>query len=83
MTMTRLNMHEAKTHLSRYLAELDEQEVIILCNRNVPVAEIRLLPKPSKQNGSPCETIALRRSVSCDTVVGTPLRRQPPPRQPT
>ena len=47
--MIKLNIHEAKTHLSRYLAELDEQEVIILCNRNVPVAEIRLLPKPSKQ----------------------------------
>jgi len=43
--MTRLNIHEAKTHLSRYLAELGEDEVITLCNRNVPVAEIRALPK--------------------------------------
>ena len=44
MTMTRLNMHEAKTHLSRYLAELKEGETIILCRRNRPIAEIRALP---------------------------------------
>ena len=39
--MIRLNIHEAKTHLSRYLAGLKEGEVIILCRRNVPIAEIR------------------------------------------
>ena len=38
-----LNMHEAKTHLSRYVAELAAGERIILCNRNRPVAEIRPL----------------------------------------
>jgi len=44
--MIKLNIHEAKTHLSRYLVKLEEEgEVIILCRRNVPVAEIRpLLP---------------------------------------
>lgn len=41
MTMIRLNVHEAKTHLSRYLAMVEEGEVIILCRRNVPIAEIR------------------------------------------
>lgn len=41
----RLNIHEAKTHLSRHLAELAEGVVIVLCRRNVPIAEIRLLPK--------------------------------------
>ena len=40
MTMIRLNIHEAKTHLSRYLARLEEGETIILCRRNVPIAEI-------------------------------------------
>jgi len=44
MTMIKLNVHEAKTHLSRYLAELEEGEVIILCRRNVPIAEIRGIP---------------------------------------
>jgi len=47
--MIKLNIHEAKTHLSRYLAQLDEHEVIILCNRNVPIAEIRPLRKHVKE----------------------------------
>lgn len=42
--MIRLNIHEAKTHLSRYLKELERGETILLCRRNVPVAEIRQLP---------------------------------------
>lgn len=45
MTMIKLNVHEAKTHLSRYLKRLQEEgEVIVLCRRNVPIAEIRPLP---------------------------------------
>jgi len=39
--MIRLNIHEAKTHLSRYLPLLEAGETIILCKRNVPIAEIR------------------------------------------
>lgn len=41
--MIRLNVHEAKTHLSRYLNLLSKEEKIVLCKRNVPIAEIRLL----------------------------------------
>jgi antitoxin (DNA-binding transcriptional repressor) of toxin-antitoxin stability system len=44
--MIRLNVHEAKTHLSRYLRRLEKGETIILCRRNVPIAEIRSI-KPS------------------------------------
>ena len=48
--MIRLNVHEAKTHLSRYLARLEETgETIILCRRNVPIAEIRPWPERSRQ----------------------------------
>lgn len=43
--MIRINIHEAKTHLSRYLARLEQGEVILLCKRNVPIAEIRPLPR--------------------------------------
>lgn len=43
--MRRINIHEAKTHLSRYLPELERGETIILCKRNVPIAEIRPLPR--------------------------------------
>ena len=39
--MIKLNIHEAKTHLSRYLEQLAKGETIILCKRNIPIAEIR------------------------------------------
>ena len=48
--MKRVNMHDAKTHLSRYLAELTPGESLVLCNRNRPVARLTALtrkaPKP-------------------------------------
>lgn len=47
--MIRVNIHEAKTHLSRYLARLEQGETILLCRRNVPVAEIRPLPARSSE----------------------------------
>lgn len=43
-------MHDAKTNLSRYVAELKPGEVLVLCNRNEPVAELRsLAQKPKKK----------------------------------
>jgi antitoxin (DNA-binding transcriptional repressor) of toxin-antitoxin stability system len=44
-TMKQVNMHDAKTHLSRYVAELEPGEALILCNRHEPVAEIRLIAR--------------------------------------
>jgi antitoxin (DNA-binding transcriptional repressor) of toxin-antitoxin stability system len=44
--MIRINVHEAKTHLSRYLAKLAPGESLLVCKRNVPIAEIRRLPVP-------------------------------------
>jgi antitoxin (DNA-binding transcriptional repressor) of toxin-antitoxin stability system len=41
--MIKLNIHEAKTHLSRYLKRLEAGETILLCRHNVPIAEIRPL----------------------------------------
>jgi len=41
----RVNIHDAKTNLSRYLAELASGEALVLCNRNQPVAELRSLSK--------------------------------------
>jgi antitoxin (DNA-binding transcriptional repressor) of toxin-antitoxin stability system len=43
--MIKLNIHEAKTHLSKYLTRLEKGETILLCRRNTPIAEIRPLPK--------------------------------------
>ena len=34
--MIRLDMREAKAHLSRYIAQLEDGETILLCRRNEP-----------------------------------------------
>ncbi len=47
--MIKLNVHEAKTHLSRYLEKLARGETILLCKRNIPIAEIRPLPQQRKK----------------------------------
>jgi prevent-host-death family protein len=39
--MIRVNIHEAKTHLSRYLERVAAGEVVVICKHNRPVAEIR------------------------------------------
>ncbi|MCX6617360.1 MAG: type II toxin-antitoxin system Phd/YefM family antitoxin [Acidobacteria bacterium] len=47
--MTRVNIHEAKTHLSRYLKRVARGETILLCKRNVPVAEIRPIAQNARR----------------------------------
>lgn len=49
--MLKLNVHEAKTHLSRYLDRLEAGETILLCRRNVPIAQISPLPKTEAAAG--------------------------------
>ena len=39
--MARINVREAKTHLSRYLDRAAEGETIVICRCNEPVAELR------------------------------------------
>ena len=41
--MLKVNIHQAKTHLSRYVKRAKAGETIILCDRNKPIAEIRPL----------------------------------------
>lgn len=43
--MTKLNIHEAKTHLSRYLRKVQEGETLLLCKNGIPIAQITPLPK--------------------------------------
>jgi prevent-host-death family protein len=46
----KVNIHDAKTHLSAYLAQLQAGgEPIIICNRNEPIAEIRAIEKKVKK----------------------------------
>jgi prevent-host-death family protein len=39
--MTRVNVQEAKTHLSQYLDRVEAGETIVLCRHNRPIAEVR------------------------------------------
>ncbi len=39
--MINLNINEIKTHFSSYLSKVSKGETVIVCKRNVPVAEIK------------------------------------------
>ncbi len=41
--MLRVNIHEVKANLSRYLEVAASGATVVICNRNVPVAEIRAI----------------------------------------
>lgn len=47
--MQAINVHEAKTHLSSYLAEVEQGERVVICRRNKPIAELR--PVPTGERG--------------------------------
>lgn len=42
--MISINIHEAKAHLSQYLDAVEKGEMVVVCKRNRPVAEIRPIP---------------------------------------
>ncbi|MCY4452530.1 MAG: type II toxin-antitoxin system prevent-host-death family antitoxin [Immundisolibacterales bacterium] len=44
--MIKVNIADAKTHLSRYLDVVERGETVVVCRRNVPIAEIRPVPGP-------------------------------------
>jgi prevent-host-death family protein len=44
MTMLKVNIHEAKANLSKYIAAAGRGETVVICHRNLPVAELRSLP---------------------------------------
>lgn len=43
--MIMINIAEAKAHFSRYIETVEKGETVTVCRRNVPVAEIRPLPR--------------------------------------
>jgi len=47
MTMIKLNVADAKAHLSEHLGRLErgEEDVVVICRRNKPIAELRALPR--------------------------------------
>ena len=47
--MKKLNLHEVKAQLSKYIELVEAGETVIICKRNVPVAEIRPIPRKRKK----------------------------------
>ena len=43
--MIKVNIAEAKAHFSRYLESVESGETVLVCRRNVPIAELRPVPK--------------------------------------
>ena len=42
--VTKINVHDAKTNLSKYLDRVEAGETIVVCRHNRPIAELRPLP---------------------------------------
>ena len=47
--MNRINIAEAKARLSHYLDKVGNGETVLICRRNVPIAELRPIPAPLRQ----------------------------------
>ena len=47
--MIRVSVTEAKAYLSRYLRIVERGETVVVCRRNVPIAEMRALPTPIRE----------------------------------
>ena len=47
--MIQVNIHQAKTHLSRYVDRAVAGETVVLCRRYKPIAEIRPLRQPTAE----------------------------------
>jgi prevent-host-death family protein len=47
--MIKLNIHEIKAQLSKYIDLVEAGETVVVCKRNIPVAEIRAIEKKKKR----------------------------------
>jgi antitoxin (DNA-binding transcriptional repressor) of toxin-antitoxin stability system len=45
--LTKVNIQEAKTQLSRYIDQVERGEVVVMCRYNQPVAELRAIEMPA------------------------------------
>jgi prevent-host-death family protein len=52
VSVIKLNIHEIKTQLSKYIDLVEAGETVLVCKRNIPVAEIRSIEK-KKQKRKP------------------------------
>jgi antitoxin (DNA-binding transcriptional repressor) of toxin-antitoxin stability system len=49
IVMLKVNVAEAKAKLSEYIASVAGGETVVICNRNVPVAELRAIPQAAQK----------------------------------
>ena len=47
--MIKVNVAEAKARFSAYLETVEAGETVVVCRRNVPIAEIRAVPQRPRQ----------------------------------
>jgi antitoxin (DNA-binding transcriptional repressor) of toxin-antitoxin stability system len=47
--MIKLNLHEVKVQFSKYIEMVEAGETIVVCKRNIPVAEIRQVAASEKR----------------------------------
>ena len=47
--MIKVNIADAKAQFSRYLESVERGETVLVCRRNVPIAELRPVPKRPAQ----------------------------------
>lgn len=47
--MKNVNLYEFKSHFSEYARRVKEGETVILCERNVPIAEIRPISQHNRE----------------------------------
>jgi len=45
----KLNLHEVKDQFSKYIEMVESGQTIVVCKRNIPVAEIRPIEKTEKR----------------------------------
>jgi prevent-host-death family protein len=48
VVMIQVNIAELKTNLSKYIAEVESGETVVVCNRNLPVAHLTPIPQPKQ-----------------------------------
>ena len=47
--MYKVNISDVKAHFSRHLERVESGETVLVCRRNVPIAELRPVPKRPAQ----------------------------------
>lgn len=47
--MIEIDIHQAQADLPRYLDEVVAGQVVYICRKGVPVAELRAIPLPAKE----------------------------------